>query len=408
MLEWLDRPIAFHPAFVRLTGSVAAGLLLSQILYWSRRTSDPDGWFYKTADDWDEEIGLSRTELELSRKRLTQLGIVDEKRKGVPARLYYRLNEEELVRLLEGGDPAFLEDDEARVADLLKRYGVVISRLNRNHFERAKEMGVKTDAVDLREVVRRDRLVCGICSKPITRGPGRQPGALQFDHVKALCEGGSHALENLRCVHSECHTARPQTRLLVHGQSSLLVHGQTGLLDSEQSGLFAGEQTISETTTETSTEITNRVGESTPPQFVRWWDANPDGLVRFICEMVYAVPQFQRLKLNPERVVDLAKHIRDIAPNETAVSTTLDDWKDWNNAQEPYKGKKQPDPIGRIRSWLKNRVRGWAIDIKKQRGKQPILFAGSSKAVESKDAAEEARKLIENGEVWNGFRSASS
>ena len=37
-----------------------AALLLNQLLYWSDRTSDPEGWFSKSADDWQAELGLSR------------------------------------------------------------------------------------------------------------------------------------------------------------------------------------------------------------------------------------------------------------------------------------------------------------------------------------------------------------
>lgn len=40
-------------------GDHLAALLLSQILYWSERTDDPDGWFAKSYDDWHEELGLT-------------------------------------------------------------------------------------------------------------------------------------------------------------------------------------------------------------------------------------------------------------------------------------------------------------------------------------------------------------
>jgi hypothetical protein len=50
-IQILDRPIAFHRCLVRVTKSVAAALMLSQAIYWSNRTKDPDGWFWKTAED---------------------------------------------------------------------------------------------------------------------------------------------------------------------------------------------------------------------------------------------------------------------------------------------------------------------------------------------------------------------
>jgi len=90
----LDRPIAFNPAFKRITGSTVAALMLSQAWYWSKRTSDNDGWFYKTIEEWEEETGLTRSEQETARKHLKRFLEVD--LRGVPATLYYRLNKQEI------------------------------------------------------------------------------------------------------------------------------------------------------------------------------------------------------------------------------------------------------------------------------------------------------------------------
>lgn len=98
----LDRPIAFHRCFVELTGSVTAAILLSQMFYWSRRTKDENGWFYKTAAEWSEETGMGRYELENARKCLRKHGLMEESRRGVPAKLYFLLRMDVLQsRLLE-------------------------------------------------------------------------------------------------------------------------------------------------------------------------------------------------------------------------------------------------------------------------------------------------------------------
>ena len=88
----LDRPIAFHRVFFDLTQSVKAALLLSQALYWSRRTKDETGWFYKSREEWFAETGLFRYEQESARGILRQLDVWEEKREGTPARLFYRVN----------------------------------------------------------------------------------------------------------------------------------------------------------------------------------------------------------------------------------------------------------------------------------------------------------------------------
>lgn len=101
MLEFLDRPIAFHRSFVRLGIGVTGALLLSQALYWSKRTKDSERWFYKTQDEWSEETGMSRREVDTARGKLRKLGILLEKKQGVPCRLHYKINEPTLIGLLE-------------------------------------------------------------------------------------------------------------------------------------------------------------------------------------------------------------------------------------------------------------------------------------------------------------------
>jgi len=99
ILPLLDRPIAFQRSFIRLNIGVAAALFLSQMTYWTNR-SDDDGWVYKTQDEWEEETGLSRYEQEGARKKLRSLGVLIEKKKGVPARLFYKVDNDVLYHAL--------------------------------------------------------------------------------------------------------------------------------------------------------------------------------------------------------------------------------------------------------------------------------------------------------------------
>lgn len=99
ILPLLDRPIAFQRSFIRLNIGVTAALFLSQMTYWTNR-SDDDGWVYKTQDEWEEETGLSRYEQEGARKKLRSIGVLLEKRKGVPARLFYKVDNDVLYQAL--------------------------------------------------------------------------------------------------------------------------------------------------------------------------------------------------------------------------------------------------------------------------------------------------------------------
>lgn len=110
----LRRPVAFYPALAELGGSVEAGLFLSQACYWTPRTNDDDGWFYKTQSDWHTETMLSRRQQEKARLQLVHRGLISERLAGVPARLYFRVNWERLQGLL--GDLPIVQSSMAESA----------------------------------------------------------------------------------------------------------------------------------------------------------------------------------------------------------------------------------------------------------------------------------------------------
>ncbi|MFP3979149.1 replication protein O [Marinobacter sp. KMM 10035] len=99
-IELLSRPIAFHRAYVDLGLGITGALMLSQCVYWRTRTSNPEGWFYKSQAEWQQETGMGRREQETARKRLVQAGFLEEDRRGVPAKLYFRVNTEALESAL--------------------------------------------------------------------------------------------------------------------------------------------------------------------------------------------------------------------------------------------------------------------------------------------------------------------
>jgi hypothetical protein len=107
-----DRPIAYHPIIAKTVKSVTAGVFLSQFLYWTPRTKDPQGWIYKTQADIYEETALTRREQETARRILRNAGVLEEKKAGVPCRLYFRVNMAALVQLLgeETTNPAEFQD----------------------------------------------------------------------------------------------------------------------------------------------------------------------------------------------------------------------------------------------------------------------------------------------------------
>lgn len=98
--EFLDRPIAFHRAFVDLTGSITAALMLSQAVYWTKRSSSGDGWFWKVQEEWTEETGMTRYEQETARKKLNKFDFWKEEKRGIPAKLFYHVDFDKLDQAL--------------------------------------------------------------------------------------------------------------------------------------------------------------------------------------------------------------------------------------------------------------------------------------------------------------------
>lgn len=88
----------------RITGSIESSLFLSQIMYWSDRTENKEGWIYKTYQEWHEEIGLKICRIKTAKENLESMGIIATKVKktyrGVPT-IHYRLMTGNLLQIID-------------------------------------------------------------------------------------------------------------------------------------------------------------------------------------------------------------------------------------------------------------------------------------------------------------------
>jgi hypothetical protein len=96
-----DRGPAYIPWLVEKFGA-QAGLFMSQLLFWDGKGHDPDGWIYKSEKEWRNETGLTRSAVRNARKILTKKGVLEEDKRGLPRRLYYRANLRALMAVLNG------------------------------------------------------------------------------------------------------------------------------------------------------------------------------------------------------------------------------------------------------------------------------------------------------------------
>jgi hypothetical protein len=107
LLEVFDLPVSFHRCLVPITGGVTAALMLSQAI-WTTQTlaGDAAGWFAKSQGQWSDETGLSRWEQETARRALRSAGFLEERRVGMPAKLWFRVHPEAVWRALQAQSAA--------------------------------------------------------------------------------------------------------------------------------------------------------------------------------------------------------------------------------------------------------------------------------------------------------------
>lgn len=88
--------IAYYPIYTKITGSITCGILLSQIMYWYKKTKGKE--FYKIDKELQEEIQLTDNEMRSAKKKLKDLGILIVIKKGMPAKSHYSIDENEIQK----------------------------------------------------------------------------------------------------------------------------------------------------------------------------------------------------------------------------------------------------------------------------------------------------------------------
>lgn len=118
--------------FITVTGDHISALLLSQILYWTSRTDDPEGWFYKSAKEWEEELAISDYQLSRATKKLAEAGVQTKLKKvaGAPTQ-HYRIDEETFLKWIsEKLGNGFLEEAESDFRESGKRISESVGNAN--------------------------------------------------------------------------------------------------------------------------------------------------------------------------------------------------------------------------------------------------------------------------------------
>ncbi|MDE1944802.1 MAG: hypothetical protein KGI03_00820 [Patescibacteria group bacterium] len=69
-LKQLGRPVVFYPKLAEVFG-IHESIFISHFVYWSDKGIDPEGWIYKSAEEIEQETGLSYEQQRRVRKALS-------------------------------------------------------------------------------------------------------------------------------------------------------------------------------------------------------------------------------------------------------------------------------------------------------------------------------------------------
>jgi hypothetical protein len=117
-LRSVGRTVSYYPRLAKITGGVEANVFLCQMYFWEGKQEDPDGWIYKTQAEIEEETGINPDSQRTVRDRLKRRGLLEERFKGIPRKLEFRVNpdalEERWQFFLEHGEEPNAENDKRK------------------------------------------------------------------------------------------------------------------------------------------------------------------------------------------------------------------------------------------------------------------------------------------------------
>jgi hypothetical protein len=117
------KAIAFVPLFARMSGSLDAGLFMSQLLFWWKKGDDED-WIYKTLDEIRSETMLTRYAQDAAIEIWGKLGILRVDLRGSPPIRHFNID---LVRLEKEA-----HDFIANLPDSTKRFVLTNASIRRS------------------------------------------------------------------------------------------------------------------------------------------------------------------------------------------------------------------------------------------------------------------------------------
>lgn len=125
--------------YLEITEDYPSAALLNQMIYWSDRTKRKDGYFYKSYQEWHEELYLSEYQVRRATNKLKALGLAEtslKKANGAPT-LHYKVDTKEvsewILKKLKNGNLRNLRmDNEENQESLTEITTEITSETNNN------------------------------------------------------------------------------------------------------------------------------------------------------------------------------------------------------------------------------------------------------------------------------------
>jgi hypothetical protein len=107
----VEQVIGVPRPFIRMTGDHVSAMVLNQILYLSDSFDSEDGWFYRSREQWEQDICVTPYQLDRAVKHLAQFGVEKAVKKynGAPT-LHFRIDWQKFIALFT----KFLENQETK------------------------------------------------------------------------------------------------------------------------------------------------------------------------------------------------------------------------------------------------------------------------------------------------------
>lgn len=109
-LRDIGRPLVYYPSLSKITGGVKETIFLCNLIFWTGKQKDAEGWIRKSCNEIEEETGLTRREQDKARNTLKKEKLILERKRGTPATIEFLVEINKIntlwERLIAQNDPS--------------------------------------------------------------------------------------------------------------------------------------------------------------------------------------------------------------------------------------------------------------------------------------------------------------